>query len=420
MRRALSSFLVLLLLVACARAAEDAASPGLGAAAIPDIRLAPALPHLDFDRPVCMAWPDDGSGRIFIVEQAGVIHAFKPSPDVAQTKVFLDIRPKVRTWHNEEGLLALAFHPRFKDNGQLFVFYSLLEEGRLASMVSGKTRVNVLARYTVKPGAPDVADPASERILLRIEKPYGNHNGSTLVFGPDGFLYCSAGDGGAAGDPHDNGQSLATHLGKILRIDVDHEQGGLPYAIPSDNPFAGQSGARPEIWAYGLRNVWRMSFDRKTGELYAGDVGQNLYEELDLVTKGGNYGWRLREGMHPFKTSASGAGDAKGAKLVEPIAEYGRDLGACVTGGYVYRGGRYPSLQGVYIYADYVSGTFFGLRQEGGKVSGPRTVLQQPKNIASFGEDQSGELYALAFDGHVYHVEAAEPAGPPAPQRQDR
>lgn len=365
-------------------------------APIPAIALVQAFPDT-FDRPVDMAFPDDGSGRAFVVEQAGTIRTLVPRKGVA-ARPFLDISAKVSRAHNEEGLLALALHPAFEENGQLFVFYTLAQS-RIGRLVSGNPRVNVLARFRVKPGG-DVVDPASEELLLEIEKPYGNHNGATIAFGPDGYLYLSVGDGGSAGDPHDNGQSLATHLGKVLRIDVDRKEAGRPYAIPDGNPFASRAGALPEIWAYGLRNVWRMSFDRETGELWAGDVGQNKFEEIDVIVKGGNYGWRLREGKHAFKDDG-----ARKEPLEEPVAEYGREIGGSVTGGHVYRGKRFPALEGTYVFADFVSGTFLGLRREGTSVVGPNIILEQPKNISSIAADLDGELYALAFDGHVYRIE---------------
>jgi quinoprotein glucose dehydrogenase len=264
----------------------------------------------------------------------------------------------------------------------------------------------------------------SERILLEVPQPFGNHKGGQISFGPDGYLYIALGDGGACCDPFGNGQNTATFLAKMLRIDVNSRgevQMGpnrqtLPYGIPGNNPFIGEPdmsglGARKEVWAYGLRNVWRYSWDRQTGDLWAGDVGQDLWEEVDLIAKGGNYGWSVREAAHHFKPGPIGA------QYVEPVIEYPHrpDLlpqsrfskhgtGLCVVGGYVYRGKKYPKLQGVYVYGDYNLGTVFGLRYQDGKVTEYGTLLQQPKNISSFAEDADGELYVLALDAGVFSV----------------
>jgi glucose/arabinose dehydrogenase len=358
---------------------------------LPSVRMVEAFPNLRFQRPVDIAHAGDGSGRFFLVEQAGRIHVFAGTAEVTTTDVFLDIRSRVRSYssggHNEEGLLAIAFHPSYPTNGQFFIWYTTSRPLR-----------NVLSRFRVSADNPNRADPASETVLLESPKPYGNHNGATLVFGPDGYLYVSIGDGGSAGDPQGNGQKLSTILAKILRIDVDREENGRPYAIPPDNPFVGRAGARGEIWAYGLRNVWRMSFDRQTGELWAGDVGQDRWEEVDLIVKGGNYGWNIREGFHRFR------GDSREG-LIEPVTEYGRPDGASVTGGFVYRGNRLPRLRGAYVYADYVTGRFWALRYRDGAVAMQKEILRQPKNIISFAEDPDAELLILADDGKIYRFE---------------
>ncbi len=228
-------------------------------------------------------------------------------------------------------------------------------------------------------------------MLLRVEEPYWNHNGGTLVFGPDGYLYIVLGDGGLFGDPHGNGQNLGTLLGSILRIDVDHQDPGLPYAIPKDNPFVDRPGARGEIWAYGLRNVWRLAFDRQTGTAWAGDVGQDTWEEIDIIRRGGNYGWNIREALHHYPP-----GDTRtGSDLIDPILEYNHKVGKSITGGFVYRGKRVPALEGAYLYADYVTGQVWALWYDvdGKKIIANRTVRQSGTPVITFGEDDDGEVY---------------------------
>jgi glucose/arabinose dehydrogenase len=280
-------------------------------------------------------------------------------------------------------ILGLAFHPQYKQNGEFFVFYTL----------RNPSLTNVLARFRVSKDDPDKADPESEEELLRIKRPYWNHDGGTICFGPDGFLYVVLGDGGLANDPRKNGQNLKTLLGKILRIDVDRQDGGKKYGIPRDNPFVATPGAAHEIWAYGLRNPWRIAFDRKTGQLWAADVGQNLYEEIDLIVKGGNYGWSIREGFHPF----SGKGVGPRPDLIEPIWEYNHDIGKSITGGLVYRGQRLPELQGHYLYGDYISSRIWALKYDDGKkrVVANRPIAKTRVPIFSFGEDERGEVYFL-------------------------
>lgn len=337
-------------------------------------------------RPLVLTHAGDGSGRIFVATQHGVIHAFPNNPRATRTKVFLDIQKQIRYRDdkNEEGLLGLAFHPKYRENGQFFVFYTQQKQGL----------INVLSRFRVRKDDPDRADPASEEVLLTVKRPFWNHDGGTILFGPDGYLYLALGDGGAANDPFDNAQNLGTLLGSILRLDIDRKSAGTAYAIPMDNPFVGRKGARPEIWAHGLRNVWRMAFDRSTGRLWAADVGQNLFEEIDLIVKGGNYGWRRREGLHPF--------DAKGmprrSDWIDPIWEYHHDVGRSITGGLVYRGKRLPELTGHFLYADYVSGKLWALQydEQAKRVTANRTLRDRNLPILSFGEDDRGEAYLLA------------------------
>ena len=375
-----------------------------------------AFPDLRFDRPVAMAYPDDGSQTLFVVEQRGRIWSFLDEPSASEKVEFLDIRPKVFSpasgGHNEEGLLGLAFHPAFRRNGEFFVYYSAHE---------GPTgRRSIVARYRVSGADPRRADPASEqRIWVGPPDPYGNHNGGMIAFGPDGYLYITLGDSGAADDPLTTGQDPSDWFGSILRVDVDHPGDGKAYGIPADNPrlrdprrFAAWA---PEVYCIGLRNVWKFSFDRATGTLWAGDVGQNLWEMVHIIENGGNYGWSLKEGFHAFRPRQR---KDPASPLSPPLAEYphspnqggsGRmDDGKSITGGYVYRGRELPELAGVYVYGDYDTGRIWGLREKDGKaiVSG-ELIDRVPKaalHIASFGEDRRGELLILAFDGRIHRL----------------
>ena len=338
--------------------------------------------------PLFLASPPGDTDRLFVLEEdAGQIRIIKngtllPTP-------FLDIRSKMSTL-GERGLLGLAFHPDFAQNDLFYVHYSATGGG-----------ATTIERYEVSAGNPDVADPNSDFLILSRNQPFSNHNGGMIAFGPnDGYLYIALGDGGSGGDPFNNGQRLDTWLGKILRIDVD---GGSPYAIPADNPFVGVAGAEEEIWAYGLRNPWRFSFDPANGDLYIADVGQNAWEELDYQpgsSPGGeNYGWKIMEGTHCFDPPQG----CNTSGLVLPILEYGHTLGRCsITGGYVYRGSAIPGLSGTYFFGDYCTGETFSLRYVGAVTHlTDRTAELQPPtgpniaNISSYGVDSSGELYIL-------------------------
>ena len=335
-------------------------------------------------RPIVLTNAADGSNRVFVASQLGQIFAFDNKSDVTQSKVFLDIRDRVeyKDNENEKGLLGLAFHPRFKKNGELFIYYTPKKAAPNTSVVS---------RFKVSPDNPQIALPASEEILIEIPQPFWNHKGGTVAFGPDGYLYIGLGDGGAGNDPFENGQNVNALLGSILRIDVDHHDSGKKYSIPKDNPFVGKPHARPEIYAKGLRNIWRMSFDRQTGTLWCADVGQNLWEEINLITKGGNYGWNLREAQHPFGLKASGPR----ADLIEPIWEYDHQVGASITGGVVYRGKKLPELVGKYLYADYVTGKVWALKYDEAakKVVTNEAIPTNKLPIITFGEDEQGEVY---------------------------
>jgi len=349
----------------------------------------PAFPALEFRRPVDLQHAGDGSGMLYVVEQHGVIHRFENRRDVARSEVFLDIRSRVSRSGNEEGLLGLAFHPAYADNGRFFVYYSAADPRR-----------SVLAEYA-RPRGGGRVDPAAERVLMEVEQPWSNHNGGQIVFGPHGHLYVALGDGGAGGDPQDHGENPRTLLGSILRIDVARPEGGRAYAIPRDNPFVDNAkGWREEIWAYGLRNPWRFSFDPATGRLWAGDVGQNAYEEVTLIEKGRHHGWNLVEGSHCFEPPT---GCDKGG-LVMPVWEYDHSQGQFITGGYVYRGERLPALRGRYVYADFVSGRIWSLNAEDPASPDNRLIADSGLGIASFGVDDTGELYLLAFDGRIYRL----------------
>jgi len=350
-----------------------------------------AFPQLSFARPVKITHAGDGSDRLFVVEQDGVIRVFQNNPAVTSSAVWLDIRPLVSRAGNEEGLLGLAFDPDFSNNGYFYVYYS-----------AAGPRRSVIARYTSSSG---IVDAGSRLALLSFSQPFGNHNGGELLFGADGKLYVSSGDGGSGGDPQNNGQSLDTFLGKILRMNTDG-------TAPADNPFhTGTGGPRDYVWAYGLRNPWRMSFDRDTGDLWAGDVGQGAREEIDLIVRGGNYGWRLFEGRLTFNNP----GNLPYDDYEPPVVDYGRGLGASVTGGYVYRGAANPSLAGAYFYADFVSGRVWALVRNGDDVVSNEQVVSVT-NPSSFGEDEAGEMYVCSFDGNIYRFEETGPADedPPA------
>ena len=351
---------------------------------IPKLRFERVLPELPLVRPVQAFQRPGDTTNLYIVEQPGRILIADPvKRDTKEAAVFLDIRERVNDGGNEEGLLSIAFHPDFPRKRELYAYYT-----------ASKPRRSLLSRFTVSEDGM-TADPASEEVLLTIEQPYSNHNGGTVVFGPDGFAYLSIGDGGAANDPHHYAQNLGSLLGKVIRIDVSRKgDKGEPYAVPADNPFVGREGALPEIWASGTRNIWRMAFDPKTGDLWAGDVGQNIYEEVSLIKRGGNYGWNAREGFHAFR---GGKGEGP---FEEPIVEYHHREGLSITGGQVYRGKAIPALDGVYIYADFVSSNVWGIRMIDGKPTEPAIIAQKRGElIASIDAMHDGTLVVSAFTG---------------------
>jgi glucose/arabinose dehydrogenase len=344
-----------------------------------------AFPQLTFSQPVGIYSADDGSNRLFVVEQAGIIRVFQNSINTTTSAVFLNITDRV-LFSGEQGLLGLAFHPNFTSNGYLYTDY----------VVPNPTRT-VIARYTVVANNSNVADKASEFVILEIAQPFSNHKGGQIAFGPDGYLYTGMGDGGSGGDPLGNGQNRSTLLGKILRIDVNGISAGKNYTIPDDNPFVGNTlGYKEEIYAYGFRNPWRFSFDSTTGNLWVGDVGQDRMEEIDVVEKGKNYGWNIMEGTLCYNPP-SGCNQT-GLEL--PVYEYNHTLGIAIVGGYVYHGSALPELAGDYVYGDYGSGRIWTLA-----ANGTNTLLVNSNlTISSFGIDENKELYVCAFDGKIYSL----------------
>lgn len=348
------------------------------------VTLVNAFPRLSFTQPILLTHAGDGTDRVFVVQQTGQIYVFPNDSAVAATKLFLSIQNKLSALGAEEGLLGLAFHPSYASNGYLYINYTAPNPLR-----------TVIARYRVLPGNPDKADSLSAFIILQINQPFTNHNGGNLAFGPDGYLYVGMGDGGSGNDPDSNGQNRSVLLGKILRIDINDTTVSTHYRIPPDNPYAGNGlGWREEIWAYGFRNPWRWSFDPPTRQLWVGDVGQGAREEVDIVVKGGNYGWRIMEGTicRPPTTGCDTTG------LIKPIKDYDHSGGKnAITGGYVYHGYRRPDLGGAYIYADFGTGIMWMLRYAGGMLTADNLLIDAPIAISSFGVDQAGELYICSY-----------------------
>ena len=395
MHRAFGGLIVLV--VAATFCACSEAASGTGATGAPALRLVTVVKGMV--NPIEVV--NDGTQRCFIIEQPGRLrlwHSGGANEGVEKTP-YLDITDRVEH-QGEMGFLGVAFHPDFANNGYFYVNYTARKNG---------PRRTVISEFKADPAAK-VVDPATERIVLEIRQPYNNHNGGSIQFGPDGMLYIGMGDGGSGGDPQNRAQNPKELLGKLLRIDVNDRS---PYAVPKDNPFVNDPRFRPEIWAWGIRNAWRLGFDRQTGALFIGDVGQHLWEEVDVIVKDGNYGWRIREGTHPFKPDERPIT----GNLIEPIAEYGRDKGMSVTGGNVYRGKTFPALKGIYFYADYASGRFWGLRydEKTGRVLAneeltitwegrPTLNRVQP---SGFGEDVEGEIYVCDHSrGNVYQLVA--------------
>jgi glucose/arabinose dehydrogenase len=379
-------------LVACADEPKAPAKPS-------SVALVVAFPEQKYLRPLWFGHVPGTERTHAVVEQRGIVSVFDIADDgkAGARRVLLDIEDRATTRGNEEGLLALAFHPKFAQEGsphagRMFAYWCMAERD-----------AKVLCEYEVRRVDGVLAcDPASERVLLEVPQPWDNHNGGDLAFGPDGLLYLGIGDGGAADDPRNNAQDVRSLLGKIVRLDVDARPEGKPYGIPADNPYLDVPGARPELWAIGLRNPWRFCFG-PDGALWTGDVGQNLYEEVCVVRKGENHGWPFKEGFHDFdmKRKVRGPG-----AFVAPLVEYKHDEGQSITGGFIYRGAAVEALKGRYVYADYQSGRVWSIAADEKAPGIPRREAELG-GIASFGLDWRGELHACSFDGRIHKVVAA-------------
>jgi quinoprotein glucose dehydrogenase len=370
-----------------APAAAPTQAPAAAASDIPKIKATRIWKEAKLRRPIQLVQRSDNNDLVYLAEQSGRIVELDRSKDPVTTSTWLDYRDPVNDQFNEQGLLSMAFHPKFATDRRVFLYYSAESPMR-----------EVLA--SMKVGDDGKPDPKTATIILEQPSFEWNHNGGTVLFGPDGMLYLSFGDGGSGNDPWGHGQDMNTWLAKVIRIDVDRVEAGQTYSVPADNPFVGQAGIKPEIWASGLRNVWRMSFDRSTGDLWGGDVGQNKWEEIDLILKGKNYGWRPREGRHATRGVKDASDDA--SRFEEPVAEYDHSEGISVTGGFVYRGAKHPSMQGIYLYGDYQFGTVWGLRYDtkaSTMITDPERLFRKRFCIASFGELNDGTVLMCCTEG---------------------
>jgi len=371
---------------------------------LPDLTLEPAFPSLSFGSPVLMLQAPGDDSRWFVVEKVGVIRVFENDPAAAVTDVFLAIEDRVNATFAESGLLGMAFHPGFPTTPYVYVNYTATYSS------GGFPLISRISRF-ITPDSGASLDPGSEDILLTVLQEASNHNGGHLVFGPDGYLYAGFGDGGGAGDPGENAQDPTNILGDILRIDVD---GGSPYAIPPGNPFAGNLACPtggslvaigcPEIFAIGLRNPWRFSFDRTTDTLWAGDVGQDNWEEVNIIEVAGNYGWDEREGAHCFEPAIG-----CNTTFIDPVAEYDHGIGRSITGGFVYRGNAMPGLQGYYLFADFSTGILFTIPADGQPPLEPEIMLDTDMHFSTFAEDMAGGVYIVDYDEGTLHRIVAAP-----------
>lgn len=378
----------------------------------PKVKLEKIYAGIKVERPISVQIPPDGSNRRFLVEQTGLIKILPADEGATGVSVFLDMRGVMSVEKDfEEGLLGLAFHPKFKENGRFYLTFSRQGPKRL-----------VLAEFTVPESGAATADPSTERVLLEIQEPEWNHNSGNVFFGPDGKLYLCAGDGGLKNGVFLLHQKLTSWCGKVLRIDVDERSGKLPYGIPSDNPFIDTPNAAPEIWAYGLRNPWGAAIDPETGVFYLADVGQDLYEEINVIEKGGNYGWNFREASHPFAgrealMTALGqkADPPKDAVFIDPIHEYNRADGLSITGGFVYRGKAVPALQGRFLFGDWRFGNLWALHYDSAqKKTVDVAVLEKPDPAnptaqpTAFCPDENGEALVLDWRGAIFRIVPVE------------
>ena len=378
---------------------EEAEKPALPQG--PGITYVDAFPaQAGFERPLYVAFTATDPQHAYVVTQNGFVFAVPRDGSSSERRTFMDVCGKVFTDNWEEGLLGFAFDPAYADNGHVFIYWSEKIAPCEGVMGNGKkvksNRRSVVSRYsTTKSDAGRTVDPDSELRVIEIFQPFGNHNGGTIEFGPDKMLYIALGDGGAANDPFGNGQSKTTMLGKVLRIDVSAANKAEPYRVPKDNPFVGEKDACPEIWCYGLRNPWRISFDRATGDLWCGDVGQNKIEEVDRLVKGGNYGWNPLEASEVFNTKVQAP-----AGCIAPVAEYQHSEGLSITGGYVYRGKAIPALQGWFVYGDFMTMRMWACKEgKDGKPHEVVTLARAGAQVSSFAEEPEGELLYCGFDG---------------------
>ena len=361
------------------------------------LQLVTAFPNVSFSRPIFLTHANDGTNRVFVVERYGLIKVLPNDSNTTDSRVFLDVTNLNNgNTYQERGLLGLAFHPDYANNGYFYIYYTRVGDG-----------YNVLARFSRSASDPNKADSLSQQILWAVQDPYSNHNGGILFFGLDGYLYCGMGDGGSGGDPGNRAQNTNEMLGKVHRVDVNTTSGGNNYGIPPTNPFA-TGGGRPEIFTVGMRNPWRISQDPATGLIYCGDVGQDAWEEVDILQVGLNYGWRCYEGNHTYNTSGCGPI----GNYTFPIKEYANAGSECsITGGYVYRGLRRPELTGRYIYSDACSGKLWKFKYEGGVVTEDELLLTAPTGVYSFGTDQNNELYVCGGNSQIYRFNKSDLVG---------
>lgn len=382
----LAIFILVLGITACAKTPDSANQQSQAGADSPavNLKLERVFQQIKTMAPVALLQSPGDDTDWYLVEKAGTILRFTDDASKPPTQ-FLDIHDRVDASANESGLLSMVFHPNYAVNHQVFLHYNR----------EGNPLVTVVSRF-VSSDHGRTLDKNSEQVILSLDQPYENHNGGQIGFGPDGMLYIGLGDGGSGGDPQGNAQNTQVLLGKVLRLDVDHDK---PYSIPLGNPFADGKKGRPEIFAYGLRNPWRWSFDSKTGALWLADVGQNAWEEIDIIESGGNYGWNAKEGFHDYNNNTKIHGT-----IIGPVAEYSHDEGCSITGGYVYRGTAIPELQGVYIYGDFCSGRIWGLVQNKQGVYESNLLLDTHLMISSFAQANNGDIYVLHYGGKVFKL----------------